>query len=288
MTDIKSKLVDQLESMVGSQITRVAPTLPREPSGSGRTVDDKSIVGNLKNIYSGTPDQMRAALSFFQGLNQDVVDMIRTPTGLEIKKSDGSSVTIPMTNEDGSPKDIRIFIEESVNQLTKSGVKDVNKAINQANITGEEVYNPASARFTVRQKPTTGSLMSAVDQSVLSKVNPDRFSQKSPELTNYLNSSLGYLGIVATDVSGAFNNVVEVRIPGAVGVDPIRISGNNNSSDSAKEVSKLVDYLKKGLATKFTGKEEELMNIIGGGVPSGGSGSQPTIETVKAAGGNSR
>jgi len=42
MTDIKSKLVDQLESMVGSQITRVAPPPPREPSG--RAIQEKDYV----------------------------------------------------------------------------------------------------------------------------------------------------------------------------------------------------------------------------------------------------
>lgn len=261
----RGKIDSTLETMIGRDEKRVYPTPPSTSGGSSKP-DEKSVIGNMKNIYSGTPDQMRAALSFFQGLNQDVVDMVRTPTGLEIKKSDGSVVPIPMTNPDGSPKGIDIFIEEAANQLTKGLFKDVNKAMKQAGITGQESYNPASARFTVRQKPTVGELLSKVDEFLAPKINPDRLGLEASSITDYINSSLSNLGVVATKIStGPFSSdKVEIKIPGAVGIEPLQINSKNSGTSKVRELNKLVDYVKKALATKYTGNEEELLNMLGG------------------------
>jgi hypothetical protein len=182
----ESKVRETLDAAFETQMEALETPMPvfapqRANDTGGR--EEAGIVSNLGKIYFGNQNDVRAALSFFQGLRPDIVDMKRTESELVITNNDGQLIRIPFVDESGQVLTQQQFIESAINQITP-GVKDIRKAMRDSGLDLSRPFNPSgSAEFKVEsagsQKPLSQRLTIGSDNkpstvaNLISAVDPD-------------------------------------------------------------------------------------------------------------------
>lgn len=183
----ETKAREALDAAFEAQMEKVETPMPvfapqRTPEDtSGK--QEASIVSNLAKIYYGDPNDVRAALSFFQGLRPDLVDIKRTDSELVITDQNGRLIRVPFKDQQGNVLSQQQFIESAINQITP-GVKDINKAMKNSGIDLSRGFNPAGAaefkvETAVSTKPLAQTMVLGPDNkpatiaSLINAIDPD-------------------------------------------------------------------------------------------------------------------
>ena len=198
MKTAREALDAAFEAQIESKETPMPVYAPQKAAAGGK--EEAGIVSNLAKVYYGDTNDVRSALSFFQGLRRDLVDIKRTADALILTNKDGQVIPIAFKDEAGNTLTQQQFIEAAINQLTPGGVKDLNKAMKDSGVDLTREFNPnGTADFKVgtnaTQKPlaqtpilgpdgeigTATSFLNAIDpdadnvgevQEIISKVDP--------------------------------------------------------------------------------------------------------------------
>lgn len=194
----ETKAREALDAAFEAQMEKIEAPMPvfapqRDPDAPDRKLE-AGIVSNLAKVYYGDTNDVRAALSFFQGLRPDLVDIKRTDSELVITDQNGRLIRVPFKDQGGNVLTQQQFIESAINQITP-GVKDINRALRESGINLSRPFNPAgSAEFKVETavstKPLSQTMVLGPDNkpatvaSLINAIDPD--ADSAPQILDII------------------------------------------------------------------------------------------------------
>lgn len=216
-----------------------------------KDVDAVNMVGQL---YYGNPQEIDAALEYFKGLDDNILEADRTTDGVTITYKDGTVSTIKFKGADGRNKSLTDWIKSST-ELTK--VKDINQAIRKGSFANRGFSSATGSvkREAARSGDPLGEFNTFVDSNITTTVTGDE-----EDTVRLLRANFGKFGYLF-DEEG-FGDNVTITSPDRKSKTTINLSEEDAAGQIAEFMKGNADLTKVGAAIKMGatkgGKKGEL------------------------------
>jgi hypothetical protein len=262
LTDIQQAnaeqaLKDQSESMIDTKVTtktvfteKAPPVVSRGgvggPKGPKGKDTDLDFAGYLKDLWEGTPGQIKAAEQRIQGYNPDIVKIERDDKGVYITYAD----------EEGKPTVVQPFeyaglteadwisgISSFVAPTTLS--KDyVSKALKWSGYNGPNKLQTYNRTITQKGLPVQKERENLTRNTFYSKKTEDVITEIMDEVDKYD-------GYKIIDYGTYIDNDIDIQRMSDKTVKTFNVN-QNNLAKAQNEVDKLYKFIKGGSMKKFT------------------------------------
>ena len=265
LTDIQQAnaeqaLKDQSESMIDTKVTTktvftekplpvvsrgggVGPKGPKGPKGKDT---DLEFAGYLKDLWEGTPGQIKAAEQRIQGYNPDIVKIERDDKGVYITYADEEgkpTVVHPFEYAGLTEADWISGISSFVAPTTLS--KDyVSKALKWSGYNGPNKLQTYNRTITQKGLPVQKERENLTRNTFYSKKTEDVITEIMDEVDKYD-------GYKIIDYGTYIDNDVDIQRMSDNTVKTFNVN-QNNLAKAQNEVDKLYKFIKGGSMKKFT------------------------------------
>jgi len=262
LTDIQQAnaeqaLKDQSESMIDTKVTtktvfteKAIPVVSRGggggPKGPKGKDTDLDFAGYLKDLWEGTPGQIKAAEQRIQGYNPDIVKIERDDKGVYITYADEEgkpTVVHPFEYAGLTEADWISGISSFVAPTTLS--KDyVSKALKWSGYNGPNKLQTYNRTITQKGLPVQKERENLTRNTFYSKKTEDVITEIMDEVDKYD-------GYKIIDYGTYIDNDVDIQRMSDKTVKTFNVN-QNNLAKAQNEVDKLYKFIKGGSMKKFT------------------------------------
>ena len=222
---MKEQLRDRLDSMIGRSLNLPQQFAPQQPSASlleykaGVARDDTKFqrsVDMVGKLWHGDEEDMASAMEYFTGIRDDIsrMEKKRNKEGMdviEITLKNGNKEYLSLTNEDGTPKDQKEFIQ-SATILT--GKENAGRDLTESMFDPTKKYSNA---YTGRTTRVAYDPVADAKESIRQIIgDPVKFSSKENDeviaTVQKIASALG--GVAETDWELGNAEIIKIKVNG--------------------------------------------------------------------------
>ncbi len=270
LTDIQQAnaeqaLKDQSESMIDTEVTTKAvftekapPVVNRSrgggPKGPKGKDTDLEFAGYLKDLWEGTPGQIKAAEQRIQGYNPDIVKIERKDTGvyLTYQDEDGNQEVFPFEYAGLTEADWIAGISSFVAPTTLT--KDyVSKALKWSGYNGPNPLQTYNTTITQKGLPVQQERENLTRNTFYSKKTEDVITEIMDEVDKYD-------GYEIIDYGTIIDNDVDIERRSDKKVKTFNVN-QNNLAKAQNQVDELYKFLRGG-TTKATDAKRNIAQIM--------------------------
>ena len=126
------------------------PKTPTEDKNLKADKEAQSDVGNFAKLWYGNDTEVQEAEDFLRSLNPDIISFDRDGASVVVEFKDGTSETIPFTDDAGARIDQASFIKGNVNKVlgADNKIKDIDATLAKSKFDKNAVFNDASVGFS--------------------------------------------------------------------------------------------------------------------------------------------
>lgn len=211
-------LSDVFDTMVSRSLKLKQEFAPQRPSvaerqynaGLGAKVkQEDSMANNVAKLWYGDEGELKEALQFFGGNNENITDIERTPNGITVTMKNGDTEQLSFLDSDGNPMSLEQFIKGAT---ILTGETDVSAALERNMKDGS--YSPGMGR-EFSQLSSKETMRTTVDPykdaaAFVKQSIPNTktfFSGNEEEGAQKIQSIVGKLGLKAEEGGGIYEAV---------------------------------------------------------------------------------
>lgn len=227
---------------------------------------DRNSGNMIAKLYSGTPDQQQAAVTYFMGM-PNVRNVTRDDNGVSVTTIDGTTKTIPFINSATGERMTQDDFVRSSSSLLLGGNVDINEVVRGSLSTGTKDFQSGSASGSAQVKGDPNQMYANYISSNITTVPTDE-----TDAVKQLKPTLSKLGFTVREAVG--------------GADYIIITNRDGLESEKIDLydSQAAENIRNFLLTGVPGKDEtertiylsglEKKGLLGGGKKGDGVGSK--------------